>query len=49
MVARDGWGTRTWNHTRTMITVRLLAIGTNMGAANFPWVLSSAVARAINP
>ena len=49
MVARVGSGTRAWNHTRMPMTTRLLAMGTNIGAANFPWVLSSAVARAISP
>ena len=49
MVARLGFGTRTWNQTRMAITTRLLAIGTNIGTANLPCVLRSAVARAISP
>ncbi len=31
------------------MTTRLLAIGTNIGAANLPWVLNSAVKRAMRP
>ena len=48
-MARLGWGTRAWNHTSMPITTRLLAIGTNIGAANFPWVFNSAENRAISP
>ena len=54
-VVRAGWwrgsvsGTSAWNHTSMPMTTRLLAIGTNIGAANLPWVLSSAVNRAISP
>ena len=49
MVDRLGWGTRTRNQTSTAITTRLLAMGTNMGAANLPRVFNSAVNRAIRP
>ena len=49
MVARVGLGTSAWNHTSMAMTTRLLAIGTNIGAANLPWVLRSAVNRAISP
>ena len=44
-----GVGVRWWNHTSTTMTTRLLAIGTNIGAANLPRVFNRAVNRAMSP
>ncbi len=49
MAARLGCGTIAWNQARMPITTRLLAMGTNIGMANLPRVLRSAVKSAIRP